>query len=58
MGGIATKEHSLVERVVCRDTLADLVHGEPVDVAELELERLEDLLSAGDADVLCGRVAS
>lgn len=48
----------MVQRVMCGDTLADLVDGEPVDVAKLEAEGLKYLLGAGDADVLRCCVAS
>ena len=49
---VAAEEDLVIERVVGRDALADLIDGEPVDVAKLELERREDGLGALDADVL------
>ena len=49
---VPSEEDALVKRVVRGDALANLVNGEPVDVAELELVRLEDLLCRVDAHVL------
>lgn len=52
VGCITSQEDALVQSVVGSDALANLVHREPVDVAELKLIGLEDLLCSVDADVL------
>lgn len=56
MSSITTEDNSMIQCVSGSDPLSDLINGEPVDVAKLELERRKDLFRSLDADFLsrCG----
>jgi hypothetical protein len=52
MGSISSEEDALVQSIVRSNALANLVDGEPVDVAKFEGVRVENLLSSLDANIL------